>query len=436
LLKRGVILMKSLKAPCSPEKRSSGNSISDVSGIVTGIIQDITQRKDLALAEYERKLSKNERTNYRITAEEIAGAYREVPDSLIKMMRIAAENIRKFAERQRRTLHDLQLEELRPGVFLGHRTIPVDSCCCYVPGGRYPLFSTALMLAIPAQVAGVGRICACTPVVKGTRLPHATTLVALDLAGVNEIYAVGGAQAVAAAAYGTEKIRPVSLIVGPGNAYVTEAKRQVYGRVGIDFVAGPSEVLIIADETADPKLLAADLLAQSEHDPEARALLVTTSEEIAIKTSEAIEEFLAEIETAKTARASWESHGEILVAESLQEAIEYSNKTAPEHLEVNTKDPESLVEDLRNYGSLFLGSGSAEVFGDYVAGTNHTLPTMGAARYTGGLWVGTFLKTCTWQKIDPEGVEALAPAAEVMAKNEGLSAHALAARLRRGRKGK
>jgi histidinol dehydrogenase len=292
------------------------------------------------------------------------------------------------------------------------------------------------MLAIPAQVAGVGRICACTPVVKGTRLPHATTLVALDLAGVNEIYAVGGAQAVAAAAYGTEKIRPVSLIVGPGNAYVTEAKRQVYGRVGIDFVAGPSEVLIIADETADPKLLAADLLAQSEHDPEARALLVTTSEEIAIKTSEAIEEFLAEIETAKTARASWESHGEILVAESLQEAIEYSNKTAPEHLEVNTKDPESLVEDLRNYGSLFLGSGSAEVFGDYVAGTNHTLPTMGAARYTGGLWVGTFLKTCTWQKIDPEGVEALAPAAEVMAKNEGLSAHALAARLRRGRKGK
>jgi histidinol dehydrogenase len=292
------------------------------------------------------------------------------------------------------------------------------------------------MLAVPAKVAGVGRVFCCTPVVKGSDLPHAATLVALGIAGVDEIYAVGGAQAIAAAAYGTETIPAADLIVGPGNLYVTEAKRQVYGKVGIDFVAGPSEVLIIADETADPKLLAADLLAQSEHDPEARASLVTTSEEIAIKTSEAIEEFLAEIETAKTARASWESHGEILVAESLQEATEYSNKTAPEHLEVNTKDPESLVEDLRNYGSLFLGSGSAEVFGDYVAGTNHTLPTMGAARYTGGLWVGTFLKTCTWQKIDPEGVEALAPAAEVMAKNEGLSAHALAARLRRGRKGK
>jgi histidinol dehydrogenase len=250
------------------------------------------------------------------------------------------------------------------------------------------------------------------------------------MAGVDEIYAIGGAQAIATAAYGTEKIRPVSLIVGPGNAYVTEAKRQVYGRIGIDFVAGPSEVLIIADEAADPKLLAADLLAQSEHDPEARAILVTLSEEIAFKTSEVIEDFLAEIETAETARASWESHGEILVAESVQEAVDYSNLTAPEHLEINTKAPESLVADLRNYGSLFLGSGSAEVFGDYVAGTNHTLPTMGAARYTGGLWVGSFLKTCTIQKVAPEGAEVLSPIAEAMAKKEGLMAHALAARLR------
>jgi histidinol dehydrogenase len=260
--------------------------------------------------------------------------------------------------------------------------------------------------------------------------------VALDIAGVDEIYAVGGAQAIAAAAYGTETIPTADLIVGPGNLYVTEAKRQVYGKVGIDFVAGPSEVLIIADETADPEIIAADLLAQAEHDPEARAIMVTTSNDLAARVSEETDRLLGEIATGETARLSWEARGEILVAGSLEEAVEYSNKTAPEHLEVNIKDPESLVADLRNYGSLFLGSGSAEVFGDYVAGTNHTLPTMGAARYTGGLWVGTFLKTCTWQKIDSEGVEALAPAAELMAKNEGLSAHALAARLRRGRKGK
>jgi len=432
----GVIDMKHFKKPAQSAGKREELSASGVSDMVAEIIRDVAERKDAALAEYEKRYSRSDRSSFKVDVAEIKSAYAKVPEDLVEAIRFAAGNIKDFARAQLDTVKELPLRELRPGVWLGHRVIPVDSCCCYVPGGRYPLFSTALMLAVPAKVAGVGRVFCCTPVVKGSDLPHAATLVALGIAGVDEIYAVGGAQAIAAAAYGTETIPAADLIVGPGNLYVTEAKRQVYGKVGIDFVAGPSEVLIIADETADPKLLAADLLAQSEHDPEARASLVTTSEEIAIKTSEAIEEFLAEIETAKTARASWESHGEILVAESLQEAIEYSNKTAPEHLEVNTKDPESLVEDLRNYGSLFLGSGSAEVFGDYVAGTNHTLPTMGAARYTGGLWVGTFLKTCTWQKIDPEGVEALAPAAEVMAKNEGLSAHALAARLRRGRKGK
>lgn len=432
----GVIDMKHFKKPAQSAGKREELSASGVSDMVAEIIRDVAERKDAALAEYEKRYSRSDRSSFKVDVAEIKSAYAKVPEDLVEAIRFAAGNIKDFARAQLDTVKELPLRELRPGVWLGHRVIPVDSCCCYVPGGRYPLFSTALMLAVPAKVAGVGRVFCCTPVVKGSDLPHAATLVALGIAGVDEIYAVGGAQAIAAAAYGTETIPAADLIVGPGNLYVTEAKRQVYGKVGIDFVAGPSEVLIIADETADPKLLAADLLAQSEHDPEARASLVTTSEEIAIKTSEAIEEFLAEIETAKTARASWESHGEILVAESLQEAIEYSNKTAPEHLEVNTKDPESLVEDLRNYGSLFLGSGSAEVFGDYVAGTNHTLPTMGAARYTGGLWVGTFLKTCTWQKIDPEGVEALAPAAEVMANNEGLSAHALAARLRRGRKGK
>jgi len=426
--------MEQFKYPGQGAGKREQLSPSGVSDIVAEIIRDISERKDAALAEYEKKYSRSDRTSFKVSAAEIKSAYAKVPEDLVEAIKFAAGNIKDFARAQLDMVRELPLRELRPGVWLGHRVLPVDSCCCYVPGGRYPLFSTALMLAVPAKTAGVGRVFCCTPVVKGGDLPHAATLVALDIAGVDEIYAVGGAQAIAAAAYGTETVPAADLIVGPGNLYVTEAKRKVYGKVGIDFVAGPSEVLIIADGTADPEIVAADLLAQAEHDPEARAILVTTSKDLAARVSEEAERLLGEIDTGETARLSWEARGEILVAESLQDAVEYSNKTAPEHLEVNTKDPESLVADLRNYGSLFMGSGSAEVFGDYVAGTNHTLPTMGAARYTGGLSVGTFLKTCTWQKIDPEGVETLAPAAEVMAKNEGLSAHALAARLRLNRK--
>ncbi|MFP4482762.1 MAG: histidinol dehydrogenase [Thermovirgaceae bacterium] len=426
--------MKHFKEPGQGQKKRDWFAPSGVSDIVAEIIRDVSERKDAALAEYEKKFSRSDRTSFRVSAKEVKAAYGDVPKDLVKAVRTAAENIRDFARAQLETVKELPLRELRPGVWLGHRMIPADSCCCYVPGGRYPLFSTALMLAVPAKAAGVRRVFCCTPVVKGSDLPHAATLVALDIAGVNEIYAVGGAQAIAAAACGTETIPAADLIVGPGNVYVTEAKRQVYGRVGIDFVAGPSEVLIIADETADPEIVAADLLAQSEHDPEARGILVTTSEELAARVADETERLLKEIDTKATARLSWNARGEILVAGSLEEAVEYSNKMAPEHLEVNTKNPEALLGDLKNYGALFLGSGSAEVFGDYVAGTNHTLPTMGAARYTGGLWAGTFLKTCTYQKITSEGIEALAPAAEIMAQNEGLSAHALAARLRRNRK--
>jgi histidinol dehydrogenase len=425
--------MEHYKYPGQGAGKREELSPSGVSDIVAEIIRDVAERKDAALAEYEKKYSRSDRASFKVSAAEIKSAYAKVPEDLVEAIRFAAGNIRDFAMAQLDTVRELPLRELRPGVWLGHRVLPVDSCCCYVPGGRYPLFSTALMLAVPAKAAGVGRVFSCTPVVKGSDLPHAATLVALDIAGVDEIYAVGGAQAIAAAAHGTETVPAADLIVGPGNLYVTEAKRKVYGKVGIDFVAGPSEVLIIADETADPEIIAADLLAQAEHDPEARAILVTTTEDLAERVADEVERLLKEIDTGETARLSWEARGEILLAESLEEAVEYSNKTAPEHLEINTKDPESLVANLRNYGALFLGSGSAEVFGDYVAGTNHTLPTMGAARYTGGLWVGTFLKTCTWQKIDPEGVEVLAPAAEVMAQNEGLSAHALAARLRLNR---
>lgn len=397
---------------------------------VAEIIANVAEKGDAALAAYEKKFGGAERSSLRVTREEMDRAYDEVSPELLGAIKFAADNIRKFAELQLSTVKELPASELLPGVFLGHRVIPVDSCCCYVPGGLHPLFSTALMLAIPAKTAGVKRIYACTPAVKGTDLPHAATLAALRIAGVDEVYVTGGAQAIAAAAYGTETIAPAAMIVGPGNRYVTEAKRQVFGRVGIDFVAGPSEVLIIADDSADPRIIAADLLAQSEHDLDARGILVTTSRRIAERAAVEIEALLPELDTEETARAAWDASGRIIKVETLIEAVEISNGIAPEHLELNVEKPEELVPLLRNYGSLFLGAGSAEVFGDYNAGTNHTLPTMGAGRYTGGAWVGTFLKTCTLQRITPEGAALLAPAADIMARGEGLSAHALAARAR------
>lgn len=406
------------------------NQINSTLETVSKIIADIAANGDKALAAYEKEYGGNTRSSFRVSEEEVTRARALVAPELMKAIELAADNIKKFAELQLSTIRELPAQEVAPGVFLGHRIIPVDSCCCYVPGGRYPLFSTALMLAIPARVAGVKRVCACTPVAAGSAAPQPATLAALAAAGIDEIYAIGGAQAIAAAAYGTETIPPSALIVGPGNRYVTEAKRQVYGKVGIDFVAGPSEVLVIADETADPRIIAADLLAQSEHDLDARGILLTTSERIAREVAEQVLALLPSLATEATARASWEANGQIITVETLAEAAKISNEIAPEHLEIDTDDPDELIPLLRNYGSLFLGIGSAEVFGDYVAGTNHTLPTMGAGRYTGGVWVGTFLKTCTFQKITPRGVDYLAPAAEIMARHEGLSAHALAARLR------
>lgn len=406
------------------------NSKDSTFAAVKSIIAEVAEKGDVALAVCEKRFSGNNRESFRVSQEEIAKACTEVAPELMAAMELAATNIRRFAELQFSTISELPVCEVSPGVWLGHRIIPVDSCCCYVPGGRYPLFSTALMLAIPARVAGVKRICACSPVAKGTSLPQAATLAALCIAGVDEVYAIGGAQAIAAVAHGTESIAPVSLIVGPGNRYVTEAKRQVYGKVGIDFVAGPSEVLVIADDTAEPRIIAADLLAQSEHDLDARGILITTSKDVANQVAAEVQNLLPTLDTEATARAAWEANGRIIIVETLNEAVRIANEIAPEHLEVNTRNPDELMPLLRNYGSLFLGTCSAEVFGDYVAGTNHTLPTMGAGKYTGGVWAGTFVKTCTLQKITPEGAALLAPAADIMARYEGLSAHALAARQR------
>ena len=400
---------------------------------VRDMIETVISRGDDALREYNSRFDGCGRASLQISAEEIDAAYSQVSEEEINNMKIAASNIRAFAKAQRRTVSELEDFSPMPGIMLGHSVIPVDSCCCYVPGGGYPLYSTALMLGIPAKVAGVGRVAACSPVMKGTDHIHPKTLVAMDIAGIDEIYATGGAQAVAAFSYGTDQIKPVDLIVGPGNSFVTEAKRQCYGKVGIDFLAGPSEVLVIADGSADPEIIAADLLAQSEHDREAKGILVTTDRELGLDVIKCVEKELETLATAEIASVSWADYGEVLLADSLDEAVSYANGYAPEHLEVNVAkaDRDRVVGALRNYGSLFIGENTAEVFGDYASGTNHTLPTLGAARYTGGVWVGTFLKTCTYQRMTDEAMMDIAPVVTALAEGEGLAGHAEAADIRR-----
>ena len=400
---------------------------------VRDMIETVVSRGDDALREYNSRFDGCERTSLQISREEIDAAYSQVSEEEINNMKIAASNIREFAKAQRRTVSELEDFSPMPGIMLGHRVIPVDSCCCYVPGGGYPLYSTALMLGIPAKVAGVRRVAACSPVMKGTDHIHPKTLVAMDIAGIDEIYATGGAQAVAAFSYGTDQIKPVDLIVGPGNSFVTESKRQCYCKVGIDFLAGPSEVLVIADGSADPEIIAADLLAQSEHDREAKGILVTTDRELGLDVIKCVEKELETLATAEIASVSWADYGEVLLADSLDEAVSYANGYAPEHLEVNVAkaDRDRVVGALRNYGSLFIGENTAEVFGDYASGTNHTLPTLGAARYTGGVWVGTFLKTCTYQHMTDEAMMDIAPVVTALADGEGLAGHAEAADIRR-----
>ena len=370
-------------------KERTKEDLSALRKTVSEIIEDVVANGDAALRSYSEKFDGFARPVFRVSREEIDDAYSHVSEQELNDMKSALANIRTFAEAQRATIHDLPEFQPRPGILLGHRVIPVQSCCCYVPGGRFPLYSSAMMLITPAKVAGVKRIVTCSPVAHGTGTINDKTLVAMDLAGADEIYALGGVQAIAAFSYGTESILPVDVIVGPGNQYVAEAKRQCYGQVGIDFVAGPSEVLVIADENADSKTLAADLLAQCEHDPNAKAILLSTNEASANAVIRAVE-----------------------------------------HLEINLADNERVIERLHNYGSLFIGGNTAEVFGDYASGTNHTLPTVKAARYTGGVYVGTFLKTCTHQSMTDEASHLIAPLVNRMAHGEGLEGHAFAAECR------
>lgn len=402
----------------------------ELSRMVQEIIDNVRENGDEALKEYSRKFDQCEQVSMRVSKEEVREAYMQLSPQEIEDLKAAASNIQAFAKAQRETVKPLENFSPMPGIFLGHRIIPVKSCCCYVPGGNYPLYSTALMLIIPAKTAGVERVTACSPVMKGTGKINPKTLAAMDIAGVDEIYAVGGAQAIAAFSYGTEAIAPVDMIVGPGNRFVTEAKRQCYGQVGIDFVAGPSEVLVIADGSGTPEIVAADLLAQSEHDVNAKGMVVTTDEAFGKAVMEAVERELEQLETAEIARKSWETYGEVVVVSDLDEAVNIVNEYAPEHLELNVQNPDALISGLCNYGSLFIGENTAEVFGDYASGTNHTLPTLKAARYTGGVWVGTFLKTCTQQSMTPEAMRNIAPLVSRLADGEGLKGHRQAADIR------
>ena len=358
--------MKIMKKSCQRTEEDRRN----LTKTVEEMIDYVREQKDAALKEYNLKFDGCTRETLRVSKEEIQVAYTKLTAQEIEDLKAAAANIRAFSKAQKETVRPLENFSPAPGIFLGHRIIPVKSCCCYVPGGNYPLYSTALMLIIPAKTAGVERVAACSPVMKGTNEINPKTLVAMDIAGADEIYAVGGAQSIAAFSYGTEEIRPVDMIVGPGNRFVTEAKRQCYGQVGIDFVAGPSEVLVIADGSGTPEIVAADLLAQSEHDPNAKGILITTEESFGTAVMEAVERELAVLETAEIARKSWEVYGEVILVDSLEEAVRLANEYAPEHLELNVQKPEEVSKQLYNYGSLFIGENTAEVFG-----TMHQEPT-------------------------------------------------------------
>jgi sulfopropanediol 3-dehydrogenase len=385
-------------------KRRIDKAVTDASDAkvrqtVESILQDVAKRGDAAVRELSAKFDKWSPPSFRLGKGELDDIVRKVAPDTISDIKFAQEQIRKFAEHQRAALKDIEVETL-PGVKLGHKNIPVDSVGCYVPGGRYPMVASAHMSIVTARTAGVQSVLACTPPNQGE--PHAETIAAMVLGGADEIYVLGGVQAVAAMALGTQTIKPVDMLVGPGNAYVAEAKRQLFGRVGIDLFAGPTEILVIADESSDVEMIATDLLGQAEHGPTSPAILITTSKAIAEALPAEIERQLAVLPTADVASDAWRDYGEIILVDSLEEAVKEADRVAAEHVEVLTHEPRYFLDHMRNYGALFLGPETNVSYGDKVIGTNHTLPTLGAARYTGGLWVGKFLKTCTYQEITPE----------------------------------
>jgi len=364
--------------------------------IVEDILDDIRDRGDQAVRELSIKFDSWDPESFRLTQEQIEKTIASLPKQTIDDIKFAQEQVRSFAQSQRDALQDIEVETL-PGVILGHKNIPVNSVGCYIPGGRYPMVASAHMSVLTAKVAGVQRIAACTPPING-EIP-AATVTAMYFGGADEIYILGGVQAVASMAQGTDLIEPVDMVVGPGNAYVAEAKRQLFGQVGIDLLAGPTEVLIVADESADAEMVATDLLGQAEHGPTSPAVLITTSEKLAQETEIEIGRQLEILPTADIASISWQDYGEIILVDNLEEACIEADRVASEHVQILTKDNDYFLENMTNYGALFLGPRTNVAYGDKVIGTNHTLPTKTAARYTGGLWVGKFIKTVTYQKV-------------------------------------
>jgi sulfopropanediol 3-dehydrogenase len=371
---------------------------------VERILTDIAARGDEAVRSLSIQFDKWDREDYRLSRAEIQGCIEQLSPQDIRDIEFAQAQIRNFAEIQRSRLTDVEVETL-PGVILGHKNIPVNAAGCYVPGGKYPMLASAHMSVITAKVAGVKRVATCAPPFEGRPAP--AIVAAQALAGADEIYVLGGIQAVGALALGTESIPAVDMLVGPGNAYVAEAKRQLFGRVGIDLLAGPTETLVIADDSVDGELCATDLLGQAEHGFDSPAILLTTSEALARDTLREIHRLLEILPTAAVASAAWEKYGEIIIADSDEEMVRIADDIASEHVQVMTRDPDFFLENMTNYGALFLGPRTNVSYGDKVIGTNHTLPTRKAARYTGGLWVGKFLKTCTYQKVVTDQASAM-----------------------------
>ena len=395
---------------------------------VEGILADVDKRGDAAVRELSRKFDNWDRDDFRLSQAEIDVCMAQLSDQDLSDIAFAQTQVRNFAEKQKATMTELAVETL-PGVTLGHRLVPIASVGCYVPGGKYPLLASAHMSVLTAKVAGCGRVITAAPPFGGKPAP--AIVAAQHMAGADEIYVLGGIQAVAAMAIGTESIKPVDMLVGPGNAFVAEAKRQLYGRVGIDLFAGPTETLIIADETVDGELCATDLLGQAEHGPTTPAILLTNSEKLALETMAEVERLLAILPTGETARKSWTDFGEVIVCDSYEEMLAEADRIASEHVQVMTDRDMWFRDNLTNFGALFLGPRTNVAYGDKVIGTNHTLPTQRAARYTGGLWVGKFMKTCTWQTVATD--EASAMIGEYCSRLcmlEGFAGHAEQANIR------
>ncbi|NNK13267.1 MAG: histidinol dehydrogenase [Desulfofustis sp.] len=418
-------MKKVLKEGISAEASKSDEA--KVKGIVEGILADIDNRGDAAVRELSEKFDNWSPDSFRLSQEEIQACIDSLPESTIGDIKFAQTQIRNFAQAQLDSMNDIEVETL-PGVILGHKNIPLASVGCYVPGGKFPMVASAHMSILTAKVAGVKRVIACTPPDKGSH--PAATVAAMSMAGADDIYVLGGVQAVAAMAMGTETIKPVDFLVGPGNAFVAEAKRQLYGRVGIDLFAGPTETLIVADETADAEMVATDLLGQAEHGYNSPAVLLTTNEELANEIEDEIQRQLKTLPTADTASVSWRDYGQVIVVDNDEEMVEEADRIASEHVQILTRDPQYFLDRMTNYGSLFLGAETNVSYGDKVIGTNHTLPTMGAARYTGGLWVGKFIKTVTYQRCSEEASLMIGEYCSRLCELEGFKGHKAQADLR------